>query len=174
MRSGAVADYQVWLQQNAKGCEHTCCHSDGVDYVDNTWFVCMLVVVSVRSLRKSMAQCAREVIMCQMLGAYQAQSCLVKPMFPTLKLCTALYCMPNCTPFLLQAPGGGEDILLDELARGGVTCDPLTQLVITCEMCRRPATKQCWTCGMHICAFCTRRQHWKVSCAETDVLRHLS
>eukprot|EP00775_Hariotina_reticulata_P011937 gene11937-12080_t len=26
---------------------------------------------------------------------------------------------------------------------------------------RRPATKECWTCTMAICDFCTRRQHWK-------------
>ena len=62
---------------------------------------------------------------------------------------------------VLQAPGG-EDILLDELAGRGLVCDPLTQLVVTCEVCRRPATKQCWTCGMQICEFCTLKRHWKV------------
>lgn len=36
------------------------------------------------------------------------------------------------------------------------------QLVVTCEVCRRPATKECWTCGMHICEFCTLKRHWKV------------
>ena len=36
------------------------------------------------------------------------------------------------------------------------------QLVVTCEVCRRPATKECWTCGMQICEFCTLKRHWKV------------
>ena len=31
---------------------------------------------------------------------------------------------------------GGEDVLLNELAGSGVVCDPLTQLVVTCEVCR--------------------------------------
>ena len=56
---------------------------------------------------------------------------------------------------------GGEDILLDEFETLGLRCDPATQLVVTCEVCRRPATKQCWTCGMHICEFCTLKRHWK-------------
>jgi len=55
-----------------------------------------------------------------------------------------------------------EDALLRELVAQGVTCDPLTQLVLLCEMCARPATKECWTCGMPICSLCTRRQHAKV------------
>lgn len=58
-------------------------------------------------------------------------------------------------------PIGGEDILLRELDNLGLKCDPLTQLVVTCEVCRRPATKQCWTCQMHICEFCTLKRHWK-------------
>jgi hypothetical protein len=29
---------------------------------------------------------------------------------------------------------GGEDILLDEFANLGLHCDPLTQLVVTCEV----------------------------------------
>jgi hypothetical protein len=56
---------------------------------------------------------------------------------------------------------GGEDILLDQLAEMGLHCDPLTQLVVTCEVCRRPSTKECWTCGMKICDFCTLKRHWK-------------
>lgn len=57
---------------------------------------------------------------------------------------------------------GGEDILLDEFDNLGLHCDPATQLVVTCEVCRRPATKQCWTCGMQICEFCTLKRHWRV------------
>ncbi|PSC71468.1 heat shock [Micractinium conductrix] len=56
---------------------------------------------------------------------------------------------------------GGEDILLDEFEGLGLKCDPATQLVVTCEVCRRPATKECWTCGMAICEFCTLKRHWK-------------
>ena len=58
---------------------------------------------------------------------------------------------------------GGEGILLDEFERMGISCDPLTQLVITCEVCRRPSTKECWTCGMKICDFCGLKRHWKGS-----------
>lgn len=58
-------------------------------------------------------------------------------------------------------PMGGEDVLLDEFESLGLKCDPATQLVVTCEVCRRPATKQCWTCGMDICEFCTLKRHWK-------------
>ena len=52
--------------------------------------------------------------------------------------------------------------MLDELSNLGIVCDPMTQLVVTCEVCRRPSTKECWTCGMAICEFCTLKQHWKV------------
>ncbi|DBA99584.1 hypothetical protein WJX82_005130 [Trebouxia sp. C0006] len=58
---------------------------------------------------------------------------------------------------------GGEDLLLDEFEGLGLHCDPQTQLVVTCEVCRRPATKECWTCGMKICEFCTLKRHWKGS-----------
>lgn len=62
---------------------------------------------------------------------------------------------------------GGEDILLDEFENLGLRCNPATQLVVTCEVCRRPATKECWTCSMQICEFCTLKQHWKVGgCAR--------
>jgi hypothetical protein len=53
---------------------------------------------------------------------------------------------------------GGEGVLLDNL---GLACDPATQLVVICEVCRRPSTKECWTCGMRICDFCTLKRHWK-------------
>lgn len=57
---------------------------------------------------------------------------------------------------------GGEDMLLDEFEGLGLHCNPQTQLVVTCEVCRRPASKECWTCGMKICDFCTLKRHWKV------------
>jgi hypothetical protein len=60
-----------------------------------------------------------------------------------------------------QAPGG-ENLLLDEFENLGLHCNPQTQLVVTCEVCRRPATKECWTCKMQICEFCTLKRHWKV------------
>lgn len=66
-----------------------------------------------------------------------------------------------------RAPGaaaaglGGESILLDEFDVLGLRCDALTQLVVTCEVCRRPATKKCWTCGADICEFCTLKRHWR-------------
>jgi len=37
----------------------------------------------------------------------------------------------------------------------------MTQLVVLCEVCGRPSTKECWTCGLKFCDFCTRKQHWK-------------
>jgi len=58
---------------------------------------------------------------------------------------------------------GGEGALLDELELGGLVCDPLTQLVVLCEVCGRPSTKECWTCKMPICSFCTLKRHWRVS-----------
>lgn len=63
---------------------------------------------------------------------------------------------------LLQVPGA-EAALLQELSLRGLVCNAATQLVVTCELCRRPATSDCWLCGMHICSLCTRRQHFKVS-----------
>ena len=57
---------------------------------------------------------------------------------------------------------GGEDMLLDEFEGLGLHCEPRTQLVVLCEVCRRPSTKECWTCGMKICDFCTLKRHWKV------------
>lgn len=60
-------------------------------------------------------------------------------------------------------PGVAEAVLLQQLLRNcGSSIDPYKQLCVTCEVCRRPATKECWTCRMAICDFCTRRQHWKV------------
>eukprot|EP00958_Prasinococcus_capsulatus_P015003 scaffold1590_cov417-Prasinococcus_capsulatus_cf.AAC.8 len=59
---------------------------------------------------------------------------------------------------------GGEDIILDEFDRlhpDGV--DAATQLVLTCEVCMRPANKVCWVCKMNICDFCTVKRHWKGS-----------
>ena len=60
-------------------------------------------------------------------------------------------------------------MLLDELRDSGVHCDPLTQLVVTCEVCRRPSNKECWTCGMKICDFCTLKRHWKVKPAPPSL-----
>lgn len=56
---------------------------------------------------------------------------------------------------------GGEDLLLDEFEALGLFCQPASQLVVTCEVCRRPATKECWTCNMPICEFCTLKRHWR-------------
>jgi hypothetical protein len=67
-------------------------------------------------------------------------------------------------------PGVTEALLLQQLLRtrasAGGCLDPAVQLCVTCEVCRRPATKECWTCRMAICDFCTRRQHWKVGNLE--------
>ncbi|KAG2428862.1 hypothetical protein HYH02_014273 [Chlamydomonas schloesseri] len=35
------------------------------------------------------------------------------------------------------------------------------QLVVTCELCGRPATRACSLCGLDFCSFCARRQHWR-------------
>ena len=56
---------------------------------------------------------------------------------------------------------GGQDLMLDEFAKLGHDVDPTRQLVVICEVCRRPATTECWTCGMRICEFCTLKRHWK-------------
>ncbi len=59
---------------------------------------------------------------------------------------------------------GGEEaaVLLGELAARGMRCDALTQLVVTCEVCCKPATLTCWICSAAICSFCVRTQHDKV------------
>lgn len=64
-------------------------------------------------------------------------------------------------PAAAAAGLGGESVLLDEFASLGLRCDARTQLVVTCEVCRRPATKRCWTCGADICEFCTLKRHWR-------------
>ena len=64
-------------------------------------------------------------------------------------------------PGVTQRVDGGEDLLLDEFENLGMKCDPMTQLVVLCEVCGRPSTKECWTCGLKFCDFCTRKQHWK-------------
>ncbi len=52
---------------------------------------------------------------------------------------------PSPHPPLHPQGHGGEGALLDELAAGGrLSVNPATQLVVTCELCRRPATKECW------------------------------
>ena len=56
---------------------------------------------------------------------------------------------------------GGEDLLLDEFEKLGLSCDPSCQLVVTCEVCGRPSTWDCHICGLHCCDFCGRKQHWK-------------
>ena len=53
-------------------------------------------------------------------------------------------------------------MLLDEFEGLGLHCEAHTQLVVLCEVCQRPSTKECWTCGMKICDFCTLKRHWKV------------
>jgi hypothetical protein len=78
---------------------------------------------------------------------------------------------PDAAPS--TAPGVTEALLLQQLLRarasaGGAVIDPAVQLCVTCEVCRRPATKECWTCGMAICDFCTRRQHWKVGLCRSQ------
>ena len=52
--------------------------------------------------------------------------------------------------------------MLDELARLGLHCEASTQLVVVCEVCGRPSTKECYVCELRFCDFCTRKQHWKV------------
>jgi len=38
--------------------------------------------------------------------------------------------------------------------------DPLRQLAVLCELCPRPSSRACWTCGARLCAFCSRRPHY--------------
>lgn len=56
---------------------------------------------------------------------------------------------------------GGEEHLLRKYKEQGIHCDPARQLVVLCEMCSRPSTKDCFICGMKFCDFCTRKRHWK-------------
>jgi hypothetical protein len=38
--------------------------------------------------------------------------------------------------------------------------DPSRQLALLCELCPRPSSRTCWTCGAALCAFCSRRPHY--------------
>ena len=65
--------------------------------------------------------------------------------------------VPGVAP---RAPGG-HGLMLDVFEQQGLDVDPATQLVLTCEVCNRPSTCECWTCGMRLCEFCTLKRHWK-------------
>ncbi|GLC41262.1 hypothetical protein PLESTB_001081600 [Pleodorina starrii] len=58
------------------------------------------------------------------------------------------------------ATGGGGGI---GHGLGGGAVVASCQLVVTCELCGRPATRDCSVCGMPFCSFCARRQHWRGS-----------
>ena len=75
-------------------------------------------------------------------------------------------------PCLRGQARGGEDVLLNEFDGLGLHCDARTQLVVICEVCRRPSTKECWTCGMRICDFCTLKRHWKVRTRLSQAMQH--
>lgn len=57
-----------------------------------------------------------------------------------------------------RAPAGGEADLLAALGACAVVA-PDKQLVVTCALCGRPATVQCFVCSLPLCAFCTRARH---------------
>ena len=63
-------------------------------------------------------------------------------------------------PGVTQRAAGGEDLLLDDIARLGLETDASTQLVVLCEVCGRPSTRMCM-CSLYYCDFCERKQHWK-------------
>ena len=63
-------------------------------------------------------------------------------------------------PGVTQRAVGGEDLLLDDIARLGLETDASTQLVVLCEVCGRPSTRVCM-CSLYYCDFCERKQHWK-------------
>ena len=65
--------------------------------------------------------------------------------------------IPGVTP----RARGGEDAMLDDLERLGLSLDPGSQLVVLCEVCGRPSNKTCFACGIRFCDFCTRKMHWR-------------
>ena len=65
--------------------------------------------------------------------------------------------IPGVTP----RARGGEDAMLDDLERLGLSLDPGSQLVVLCEVCGRPSNKTCFACGIKFCDFCTRKLHWR-------------
>lgn len=85
-----------------------------------------------------------------------------KVMAPVSLRSTSSHAVVVILCWCLPQAEGGEDKLLDEFENLGIQCDPYTQLIVTCEVCRRPSNKECWTCGMKICDFCTLKRHWKV------------
>ncbi|KAI8472213.1 MAG: hypothetical protein J3K34DRAFT_519969 [Monoraphidium minutum] len=61
-----------------------------------------------------------------------------------------------------EVPGAEAALLRELAARAGAgPLDAGCQLVVVCELCGRPATQECWTCGMAICSLCGRRRHFK-------------
>ena len=79
-------------------------------------------------------------------------------------------------PGVTQRAVGGEDLLLDDIARLGLETDASTQLVVLCEVCGRPSTRVCM-CSLYYCDFCERKQHWKGEfglhwpCTQSDRLK---
>ena len=63
-------------------------------------------------------------------------------------------------PGVTQRARGGEDAMLDDLQRLGLSLDPSKQLVVLCEVCGRPSNKKCFACGVLFCDFCARKLHW--------------
>ena len=63
-------------------------------------------------------------------------------------------------PGVTQRARGGEDAMLDDLQRLGLSLDPSSQLVALCEVCGRPSNKTCFACGVLFCDFCARKLHW--------------
>ena len=55
-------------------------------------------------------------------------------------------------PGVTQRAVGGEDLLLDDIARLGLETDASTQLVVLCEVCGRPSTRVCM-CSLYYCDF---------------------
>jgi hypothetical protein len=106
----------------------------------------------------------------------KAFECLIDPrkreVYDTLQHVAKYRYIPGVT----QRAAGGEDLLLDDIARLGLETDASTQLVVLCEVCGRPSTRIC-ICSLYYCDFCERKQHWKGEfglhwpCTQSDNLK---
>ena len=73
-------------------------------------------------------------------------------------------------PGVTQRAVGGEDLLLDDIARLGLETDASTQLVVLCEVCGRPSTRVC-VCARIIAIFANGSNTGKASLVCTGRVR---
>jgi len=67
--------------------------------------------------------------------------------------------VPSACARASDRPHGGEELMVEELDRLGVEVDSSSQLLVLCEVCGRPSTRECYACNCPFCSFCSRKMH---------------